>query len=167
MYMKTCSLLAVALLSLTLYSCSGSDTCPCSSGTIDPPISDLLVGWNGGTISANLMPIVLPDPVQCQAWLILENRNTTKPFIKLEVPTADVVLARNDSIIGTIPLHTQWNGLLTPGKIDTVYFYKYAGHEESFDPPCGERVLLDFLIRNADGDARRFRSDTLTCTCVY
>jgi hypothetical protein len=113
------------------------------------------------------MPIVPPDPVMCQAWLILENMNPREAFSKMEVPAADVVLVRNDSTLGTIPLETSWNGLLAPGTKDTVLFFKNTGNQVIFSPPCTERVFVDFMIQNADGDTRVFRPDTLTFMCVF
>lgn len=155
------------LAALLWYSCGESSNCPCSQPEIEPPLSELSITWDHGSISANLMPIVLPDPVICQAWLILENKSKTEAFSGIQIPTAGVFLAENDSALGTISLETVWSGYLAPGTRDTVLFFKNAGSGESFDPPCGERVLLDFLIQDADGDTALFRSDALTFTCVF
>jgi hypothetical protein len=125
------------------------------------------VTWERGTIAASLMPIVLPDPVMCRAWLILENKNSREAFSKVEIPAANVILARSDSTLGTIPIETDWDGLLAPGKKDTIFFFKNGGDEPIFDPPCGERVLVDFMIRNADGETKIFRPDTLTFLCSH
>jgi hypothetical protein len=113
------------------------------------------------------MPSVPPDPVICRAWLILENKNQREAFSKVEIPTADVILARNNSTLGTIPLETDWDGMLSPGMKDTIYFFKNRGDEAIFIPPCGEKVLMDFMIRNADGDSKVFRPDTLTFECYH
>jgi hypothetical protein len=113
------------------------------------------------------MPIVPPDPVMCRAWLVLENKNPQEAFSKVEIPTADVILARNDSTLGTIPIETDWDGLLAPGKKDTIFFFKNVGTEAIFIPPCSERVFLDFMIRNADGDTKVFRPDTLSFGCSF
>jgi hypothetical protein len=155
------------LVGLMLCSCEDSDNCPCSPGRIDPPVSDLLVTWDRGFIAASLMPIVPPDPVICGAWLILENKNSQEAFSKVWVPTADVILAGNDSTLGTIPIETDWDGLLAPGKRDTIFFFKYAGNQTIFSPPCGEQVFVDFMIQNADGDTKVFRPDTLTFMCAF
>jgi hypothetical protein len=70
--------------------------------------------------------------------------------------------------VGTIPLQTDWDGILSSGEIDTVLFFKEMGNNMPFfDPPCGDRVLLDFLIRNADGESMTFRPDTLTFSCTW
>lgn len=147
--------------------CEESGNCPCTPDKIDPPISDLSVTWERGNIFADLMPIVPPDPVVCRAWLILENKNQREAFSKLEVPTADVILVRNDSTLGTLPIETDWDGVLSPGKKDTVFFFKNTGDDPIFSPPCGERVFVDFVIKNADGDGRVFRPDTLSFECVF
>ena len=155
------------LVTLLLCSCEDSTDCPYSPDKIDPPVSDLSVTWNGGNIGANLMPIVPPDPVACQVWLILENKNRLEAFSKVEIPTADVILVRSNSTLGAILFETDWDGLLAPGKKDTIRFFKNTGGGTTFNPPCGERVLMDFKIRNADGDTKIFRSDTLSFQCVY
>ncbi len=95
-----------------------------------------------------------PDPVMCQAWLILGNMNPREAFSKVEVPTADVILVRNNSTLGTIFLETGWDGLLPPGKRDTLFFFKNTGNQEIFSPPCNERFFLDFMIQNADGETK-------------
>ena len=159
--------LVALLMSLLLCSCEDSENCPCSPDRIDPPVSDLLVTWDRGTIAASLMPIVPPDPVMCRAWLILENKNPREAFSKVEIPTADVILVRNNSTLGTIPIETDWDGLLAPGEKDTIFFFKNGGDEAIFSPPCDERVLMDFMIRNADGDTKVFRPDTLTFMCSF
>ncbi|UCH85037.1 MAG: hypothetical protein JSW50_04935 [Candidatus Latescibacterota bacterium] len=130
-------------------------------------MSDLSVSWERGQIFASLMPIVPPDPIVCRVWLILENQNPKEAFSKIEVPTADVILVRNDSTLGTIPMETEWEGLLAPGRKDTIFFFKNTGSDPIFTPPCGDRVLLDFVIQNADGYARMFRSDTLVFECAF
>ncbi len=160
-------LAAFLLLALTLCSCSDSDTCPCSPGRGDPPLSDLRVGWDRGVVYADLMPVTPPDPVVCRAWLVLENRNPDEAFSGLEIPAAEVVLAEADSVLGSISLQTNWDGLLAPGASDTILFYKDAGSGTSIGAPCGELILLDFLIRNADGETTVFRPDTLRFQCAF
>ena len=157
----------VVVLAVLMCSCGDSENCPSSSDRIDPPMSDLSVTWKEGWIGANLMPIVPPDPIGCEVWLILENRNRREAFSKVDIPSADVVLAENDSTLGTIPIETDWDGLLAPGKRDTILFFKSTGAVEIFSPPCQRRVLIDFMIRNSDGDTKVFRSDTLTFWCVF
>jgi hypothetical protein len=113
------------------------------------------------------MPIVPPDPIVCRAWLILENKNEKEAFSSVEIPTADVILVRDNSTLGTIPIETDWDGTLAPGEKDTIFVFKNTGNDPIFDPPCGERVLVDFLIQNADGDTKAFRPDTLTFECAF
>ncbi|UCG52912.1 MAG: hypothetical protein JSW58_04970 [Candidatus Latescibacterota bacterium] len=155
------------ILLLLLCCCDGSERCPCVPATIDPPIADLSVTWDGGYIWANLMPIVLPDPIGCSVSLILENKNTRRSFTKLEVPRANVVLAEHGSPLGTIPLETSWRGVLVAGEIDTVFFFKPNEDQAAFEPPCSQPVLLQLLIRNADGDSTFFEPDTLIFECTY
>ena len=157
----------VFLTPLLLWACEDSGDCPCSADTVDPPMSDLSVTWDSGHMSANLMPIVPPDPVACSAWLILENKNPQEAFSKLEIPAADVILAKNDSILGTMQMETDWDGILAPGQIDTILFIKSAGTLRVIDPPCDDQVLIEFMIQNADSATMVFVSDTLTVGCVY
>ena len=159
--------LVLVLAILLLCSCEDSEDCVCLPDRIDPPMSDLSVTWDRGTIYANLMPIVPPDPVICRAWLILENKNPREAFSKVDVPTADVILVGADSTLGTIPMETDWDGLLAPGQRDTVLFFKNVGNQVMFSAPCSEQVFLDFMIQNTDGDAKVFRPDTLVFTCVF
>jgi hypothetical protein len=130
-------------------------------------MSDLSVTWMDGYIWANLMPIVPPDPINCRAWLILENKNHREAFSEIRVPLADVILAETDSVLGTILFETTWQGSLAPGEIDTVRFTKITGNQWIFNPPCGQQVLLDFLIRNADGAVTVFTPDTLIFDCAF
>ena len=167
MSINMCFRFVALLIVLMLCSCGESEDSQYSPDRIDPPVSDLSVTWNGGSIGANLMPIILPDPVGCEVWLILENKNRLEAFSRVRIPTADVILVGTDSALGTIPLETDWDGLLAPGKKDTIRFFKNAGAEKIFDPPCSKRVRMDFKIWNADGDTKVFRSDTLTFQCVY
>jgi hypothetical protein len=155
----------VVLVALLLSSCDDSGNCPCSPHRIDPPLSDLLVTWDRGFIEADVMPLPPPDPIRVQAWLILENRNLQEEYSLVEVPSADVILVRADSTLGTLPLHTAWDGLLAPGKKDTILFFKDVGSVAIFDPACDESVLIDFMIRNADGETKVFRPDPLQFTC--
>lgn len=113
------------------------------------------------------MPIQPPDPVACQVWLILENESQLEAFSKIEIPTADVILVGPDSVLGTIPLETDWNGFLAPGKTDTIRLFKNPGDQKVFTAPCSQRVLMDFLIRNVDGETKVFRSQALTFHCVF
>lgn len=159
--------LAGVLAALLWCSCDDSGECPPPRGRIDPPLSDLSIEWESGSIAANMMPIVPPDPIICQARLILRNNNPREAFSQVRIRAADVILARNGSILGTIPIATDWDGLLAPGKTDTVLFYKNTGDEAIFTPPCNERVLVDFKVRNADGDTKVFRPDTLTFSCTF
>jgi hypothetical protein len=126
-----------------------------------------LVVWKEGEIWADLMPPPHPDPVKCRAWLILENRNLSDAFSRIEIPKADVILAETDSTLGAIPIETDWAGYLAPGMKDTVYLYKnrIRGTESSFGPPCFKEVQMGFTIRNADGDSTVFESDTLVFNC--
>ena len=154
-------MLSAMLAALCSVSCEDSET-----DRIDPPLSELGVAWDRGFINANFFPPHPPDPVRCNAWLIFESSG--QPFSSIEVPTADVVLVRNDSTVGTIPLQTDWDGILGSGEIDTVLFFKEMGNNMPFfDPPCDDRVFLDFLIRNADGESMVFRPDTLDSSCTY
>lgn len=152
---------------LLMFACEDSDNCTCGPDEINPPLSDLVVSWDRGIIFANLMPIVPPDPIVCQAWLILENKNQHAAFSNVTIPTANVILVRNGSTLGMIPIETDWDGVLAASEKDTVLFFKNTGPQELFNPPCGDDVFLDFKIQNADGDTMMFQSDTLTFECAF
>jgi hypothetical protein len=100
-------------------------------------------------------------------WLILENKSAEQAFTKIEIPTADVILERPDSLLGAIPLETDWDGYLAPAETDTIRFFKNTGSEKIFTAPCNERVVLSFLIGSADGGAKVFRSEPMGFQCVF
>ena len=157
--------IAIALGALTaLLSLSCDDETP----RIDPPLSDLSVTWHEGFIEGIFFLPTPPDPIRCYSWLILENVSARQAFAQLEVPAADDILVAGDSTLGTIPLLTDWNGVLASGERDTVLFFKEMGWQVPiFDPPCDEGAFIDFMIRNADGETKVFRPDALTLTCSH
>lgn len=158
---------ATLLAVLLMWSCGDSEDGPSGTGPVDSSLTNLEVTWYGGTIGANLMPIVPPDPITCQVWLILENKSADRAFTKLEVPTAEVFLVRPDSLLGTIPLETDWDGYLAPAEIDTIRFFKNTGDQAIFPAPCNAQVWLNLLIGSAGGGTTVFPSLPLTFQCVF
>lgn len=156
---------AAVLATALLCSCEDSDRCLCPRGD-DSQLPYLSVTWLDGNIGANLMPPVPVDPIGFQARLILANANPRETYT-IRIPSADVILADNDSLLGTIRIETDWDGVLFPAEQDTVFFFKLTETERIFGPPCNERVWLDFLIQRSDGKATIYRPDPIVFTCVY
>jgi len=118
----------------------------CDDDTLDPGddagISDLSVQVIEGHISANLQPIVPPDPILCQLTLRLVNGNTTNSLAGLSIPSAAVFLSSNSTELGIIRFETDWDGAIGAGEVDTVTVIKIQEDQEIFVPPCNESVYL-------------------------
>jgi hypothetical protein len=127
----------LACIALGALSCSEEGTEPKDAG-----LSDLTVQVLEGYISANLQPIVPPDPIVCYLRLRLVNSNSTSPLTGLSIPSAVVFRADNSIQLGVIQFESYWNGSIGAGAADTVIVNKIEEDHEIFAPPCGEKVYL-------------------------
>ncbi|MEE9271312.1 MAG: hypothetical protein V3V49_13750 [Candidatus Krumholzibacteria bacterium] len=118
-----------------------------------------------GTIGANLMPIVPPDPIQ--ATVSVEVSNLTGDTVSVTVPGADVFLVRTNAKLGRIDFATAWGGRLNPGQVDTLTVAKINAGVKLFDPPCTEDVVLRITGQSPAIGSVTFDSDTLTFGCVF
>lgn len=151
--------LAVFTLLFTLGSGCDDDDPQCPG-----PVKELSFRFLSGTISANLMPIIPPDPIG--ASLEVEVSNLTPYTItQVSIPWADVVHADSIQTLGRIDFSTTWGGVLAPMKTDTVTLTKINAGTKLFDPPCTERVVLKCQGRRDNQNIVVFDSDTLTFAC--
>ena len=138
--------------------------------TVIPPggdLNDLETTLLSGSIGANLMPFVPPDPITCRIVLTVRNTSTSESMAGLRLPGAEVVRDTPDVRLGQIYFSTTWNGRLDPGEQDTVHLVKVLEQTPLFAPPCGTHVHLNLLLSNGAGDVRIVRIDSLFFGCVY
>jgi hypothetical protein len=123
-----------------------------TSGTGDDAaqISDLAVDVIDGYISADLMPIIPPDPIACQLTLRITNTNSKHGLSGLSIPSSVVRLSKNGDELGVIRFETDWDGSIAASEVDTVIVTKIEESQEIFVPPCREDVFLVVeIVRNA------------------
>lgn len=123
--------------------------------------------WLSGHIGADLMPFVLPDPISGEFILLATNLNAEGPAVEVEISRAIVSLAEGDSLLGSMPLVTEWDGLLQPSSQDTVRLLKLEGDSVLFGPVCDRAVLIDVLVDRLDAEPVLVRSGALPFQCVY
>ncbi len=148
------------LISQLFSSCKDQSTTP-------ELLGDLHLSFVGGSIGANLMPSVPPDPIGCQIILIAENKNQTKTLSNLSIPQADVFLNSSNQRLGTITFITIWDGQLGPMERDTVYLTKVISQTSLFSPQCNKYVYLNLLVQNNSKNSITFKTDSLFFGCVY
>ena len=136
-YFGTLGAAIVLLVFLGMVSCDDTSDPGDAAG-----ISDLSVQVIEGHISANLQPIIPPDPILCQLTLRLTNTNSTNPLTGLSIPSAVVFLGSNSTELGIIRFETDWDGAIGAGGVDTVTVTKIQEDQEIFVPPCNESVYL-------------------------
>jgi hypothetical protein len=130
-------------------------------------LDDLEIELVQGTITANLMPIVPPDPVSCSLALRVRNANPTTPISGVFFPSGELQLSSTGQRIGTFTFSSEWKGRLAPLEADTVLVRKASSLLPVTLHPCGEHVDLLLAVRNAFPIARTVRLDTLRFECVY
>ncbi len=151
---------ASVLAGIASFACSGNTLVP---GSLD----DLEVRFLSGFMTANLMPIVPPDPIYCQMVLLAKNNSTTSSLVGVRVQKGEVVLEETDTMLGTISFSTTWDGILNPGEEDTVRLSKVRSPVQLFTPPCGQRVRVNLIVGTLFGGSKTFPVDSLGFTCVY
>ena len=157
---KKALVLCTVLVVLTL----GCDEDESPNGVVSLP--DLEFRFLNGLIGANLMPIVLPDPIG--ASVVVEISNLTNDSLsQVSVPWADVILADSNQVLGRIEFSTTWVGILGPLETDTVTVTKINAGVKLFDPPCSDNVLLKLMGQRGGQDTVLFESSTLMFECVF
>ncbi len=141
----------------------------CNDVTVFPPdhFENLEIRVLGGTIGANLMPVVPADPVIARVDLLLKNSSRQTTFSDLKIEEADVFLDSSDTRLGSISFSTSWDGELKPGESDTVRLSKVMSPETLFTPPCRQYVRLILKVVCSLSYFVPVRSDSLLFSCVY
>lgn len=140
----------------------------CDDNAITPNILDKIeVRFLSGRISADLMPIVPPDPIRARIVLLVHNTDSLQPVSGLLVPEAEVFLNSGRQRLGQIRFSSNWDGRLTAGEQDTVELEKVVTESLPFDPPCEKYVYLDMKIADIAGNSKSFSTDSLLFECTY
>ena len=145
--------------------CFGLNSCDDTSAPASAGISDLEVQVVDGYLSANLQPVVPPDPILCQLTLRLTNTNSTNPLTGLSVPSAAVLLADTSDELGIIRFETDWDGAIDAGAVDTVVVTKIAEDREIFQPPCGDSVYLRVRVVKTAVQFKQIKSPSYRFGC--
>ena len=152
---------AVLCAALGMMSCEDDSTDPGGGGGL----SDLSVQVLEGYISANLQPVVPPDPILCTLTLRIVNGNGAASYSGLSVPSAQVFLSKNSVELGTIRFQSDWDGAIGAGAIDTVVVSKIQEGAEIFEPPCGEHVYLRAKIVKSAVQSKTFSTPSYGFAC--
>lgn len=154
---------AVAVLCavLGMLSCEDESADPGGGGGL----SDLTVQVLEGYISANLQPVVPPDPILCTLTLRIVNTNGADSYSGLSIPSAEVFLSKNSVELGTIRFQTDWDGSIGAGAIDTVVVTKAQESAKIFEPPCGEHVYLRARIVKSAVQSKTFSTPSYGFAC--
>jgi hypothetical protein len=136
---------------------------------ISPPenLDDLQLVFVSGSIGANLMPIIPPDPIRCDIVLVATNKNQTEPLNNISISQADVYLNSSNEKLGTISFTTDWDGKLAPAESDTVRLNKITNQFSVFMPPCSQYVHLNLFVGGNFITPISFETDSLRFGCVY
>jgi hypothetical protein len=150
----------ITFLGLLLFSCKNDGVSP-------GPFDNLETRFLSGFISANLEPVVPPDPIFCQLVLLARNTSSSASLTGLGIPEADVFLDSTNARLGTISFSTTWDGQLGSGEGDTVRLSKVTSQTPLFAAPCEQYVYLNLLIRHQSITATTMKIDSLLFTCAY
>jgi hypothetical protein len=136
---------------------------------ISPPenFDDLQLSFVSGSIGANLMPFIPPDPIRCDIVLVATNKNQTESLNNISIDRADVYLNSTNEKLGTISFSTDWDGKLAPAESDTVQLKKIINSFSVFEPPCGKYVHLNLFVGGNFITPISFETDSLRFGCVY
>ena len=151
---------AVLCAAMGMLSCEDDSTNPGGGG-----LSDLTVQVPEGYISANLQPVVPPDPILCTLTLRIVNANGAASYSGLSVPSGEVFLSKNSIELGTIRFQTEWDGAIGAGAIDTLVVTKIQEGAEIFEPPCGEHVYLRVRITKTTVQSKTFSTPSYGFSC--
>ena len=140
----------------------------CNDDVISPSsLNDLETHFFGGYISADLMPLVPPDPITCQLVLIAKNKSSSASLIGLGIPRAEVFRDSTNVRLGTISFSTSWNGRLGPNEQDTVRLTKVVSPASLFTPPCGKYLYLNVMIKDGSNDSTMIKINSLFFSCTF
>ena len=134
-----------------------------SYGSLD----DLETHFYSGYISADLMPIVPPDPISCELVLIAKNKSTSASLIGLSIRQAEVFRESTSVRLGTISFSTIWDGRLGPNEQDTVRLTKVVAPASLFTPPCGKYLYLNVMIKDGSNDSTMKKINRLFFSCTF
>ena len=141
----------------------GCKNSPTSPGSLE----NLQLTFLQGSIGADLMPAVEPDPVSCYLQLLARNTSQTETLANVEIVQAEVFLKSSGEKIGSFSLSTTWDGNLAPGEQDTVVLLKSPSVKVPFQSPCYQGVYLNLEVRSDLSAFTTFKIDSLIFGCVY
>ena len=153
-------LFEVILFAQIFFSCKGQSTAPES-------LADLHLTFISGSIGADLMPSIPPDPITCQIIIVAENSSATRTLSNLSAAHADVFLNSSNEKLGTITFTSNWDGRLGPTERDTVRSTKVISQTTLFNPQCRKYVYLNLVFKNNSGNFIVQKTDSLFFGCVY
>ena len=156
-------IIAVSLVLLFgTYACE-NDTCsPCI--TLTPSIWVFTIE----VIDFNIRAFpTLPDPIECQLTLTIENTSEKYSYSDISIPIGTVFLSSNNQLLGEIAFETDWDGVVNAGETVTVVLNKIFEDSEIFPEPCGEDVYIDILITTSDYGETKKRTPTDNLECFF
>lgn len=140
----------------------------CKDNAVSPgALDDLETRFLSRYISADLMPVIPPDPIFCQLVLLAKNKSSTSSLAGLSIPEGDVFLNSTNARLGTISFSTTWDGQLGPNEEDTLRLTKVMSKTSLFTPPCEQYAYLHLTIKNQSNASKTMKIDSLLFTCTY
>ena len=159
-YRYLCSIFAAFICGVVVTNCCREVTAPTVMDHLD-------VEYLSGSIAADLMPIVPPDPIIAQVELLVENTHSSQSLRDIEISQADVYLVAGNERLGQIEFASTWDGCLEPAEQDTVHLTKTQKEASPFNPPCTETVYLSLKIEHKSGAQTTVNTDVLPFNCWY
>jgi hypothetical protein len=138
----------------------------CQSVEPPPSLDNVDVNFIRGSIGANLMPIVPPDPIMCELVLVARNRSG-ESYSGLSVPGGEAFLGNDSTRLGQIEFANNWDGRLGPFEVDTIRLRKISAPTSSFLTPCGRTVFLRLSLMQTPLVIRQVVTEPMTFFCVY
>lgn len=151
------------ILIITFFSlqhCSRSST---SDDDTNNDLNYVSVKYLSGVASADLMPPVLPDPINIRIDIEFKNSSNSKTIKDFNFENERVFLNDNDSLIAEIDLYLSEEIILSPLEIDTVSFFKFPCDSMPFDVISTNRkyIYIDFDIVDKYGNKVKFKTDSI------
>ena len=142
----------------------------CSDMGSEPSIEHLEVRYLGGSIVADMMPVISPEPndrIFCTVDLIVRNSSAQWLDVRLRIMRADLRRSGTRTRLGTLSFATDWDGILEPFQTDTLRLVKRALSEDFAQPECEASVELDCEIGESEDVLIRFTAAPMIFHCVY